>query len=207
MVFLDTETTSLDRRHRRIWDIAAVRRELDGSEIVYGAYVGDVDLTHAEPKALDVGRFHERHPQHGGSDARPVPPAGIPVYRRLGWEPGCAQPLLPEPTIAADLARLTAGAQLVGVNPSFDEETLAAMLDRHGQEPAWHYHLIDVPCLAAGWLGAPPPQSSRELSLRCGVDPAYWDQHTALGDAMWVKAWYDAVMVHRSYQDWRWRRG
>jgi hypothetical protein len=73
----------------------------------------------------------------------------------------------------------------------------------------WHYHLIDVEALAAGWLAAgidpddppaptqdscQPPWNSNELSLAVGVDPEQYDRHTALGDARWARDIYDAVM-------------
>lgn len=86
----------------------------------------------------------------------------------------------------------------------------------------WHYHVIDVEALAAGWLArtrkmqaagyieseiavrlnrdpivgiAPhPPWNSTELSLAVGVDPNDFDRHTALGDAKWAKAIFETVM-------------
>jgi hypothetical protein len=77
----------------------------------------------------------------------------------------------------------------------------------------WHYHLIDVEALAAGWIAAQsgpvpiliaganvglvsgrPPWRSEELSRAVGVDPDDFDRHTALGDARWAKAIYEAVM-------------
>ena len=80
-----------------------------------------------------------------------------------------------------------------------------------GVPVTWHYHIIDVESLAAGWLAAgtdpmeprteetgpdkcTPPWDSNELSLAVGVDPKTFDRHTALGDARWAKAIYNAVM-------------
>ena len=73
----------------------------------------------------------------------------------------------------------------------------------------WEYHLVDVEALAAGWLAAghdwsqgppvgdraTPPWSSEELSRAVGVDPDDFDRHTALGDARWAAAIYDAVLA------------
>jgi hypothetical protein len=95
---------------------------------------------------------------------------------------------------AAQFARLTWGATLVGAVVSFDEERLRRYLRAWGACPGWHYHLADVENLVAGKLGAAPPWDSSELSAAAGVDPATFDKHTALGDARWAMALYDAVM-------------
>jgi hypothetical protein len=86
----------------------------------------------------------------------------------------------------------------------------------------WHYHVIDVEALAAGYLAAirqdaaelgyhdrpDTPQYEHEgnleiarlpwksdsLSRAVGVEPDDFDRHTALGDARWAKAIYEAVM-------------
>lgn len=41
---------------------------------------------------------------------------------------------------------------------------------------------------------ARPPWKSDALSRAVGVDPEQFDRHTALGDAYWAKAIYEAVM-------------
>jgi len=126
-----------------------------------------VDLSRAEPDALRIGRFYER------------------------WSHTKTTPLVE----AADaIARLTAGAHLVGVNPAFDAAFLSVFLRANGYCPAWEYHLVDVLALAAGKLAAEPPWSSRVLSTAVGVNPEDYDRHTALGDACWAKAIYEAVI-------------
>jgi hypothetical protein len=116
---------------------------------------------------------------------------------------------------AQSLMRLTAGAHLVGAVPSFDAAFLSRLLRANGCCPAWHYHLVDVEALAAGYIagradnvevGPPsvpaeegvdlcrPPWYSNDLSRAVGVDPDRYDRHTALGDARWAMAIYDAVM-------------
>jgi hypothetical protein len=108
---------------------------------------------------------------------------------------------------AQEFAELTDGAHLVGAVISFDEERLRRLLRRHHACPTWHYHLIDVENLAVGWIAATgqrtctsphpeidPPWNSDVLSSAVGVDVDQFDRHTALGDARWAKAIYDAVM-------------
>ena len=82
--------------------------------------------------------------------------------------------------------------------------------------PSWHYHLIDVEALAVGYLagrgwpldhwGDPGGETARmfdprnlpwksdDLSAALGIRITDDDRHTALGDARWARAIYDAVM-------------
>lgn len=126
-----------------------------------------VDLGRADAVGLRIGRFHERY------DSALV--SGIAEF-------------------AAQFAELTRGRHLVGAVISFDEERLRKLLRANGACPEWHYHLVDCEALAAGRLGMAPPWDSEELSRKVGVEPDRFDRHTALGDARWAKAIYEAVM-------------
>lgn len=126
-----------------------------------------VDLGRADPAALQIGRFHERRSADVQYDFAP------------------------------EFAQLTRGLHLAGAVVSFDEERLRKLLRANGACPEWHYHLVDVEALAAGALSIEPPWESKELSQAIGVDPGDFDRHTALGDARWAKAIYEAVMTAR----------
>jgi hypothetical protein len=118
---------------------------------------------------------------------------------------------------------MTHGLHLAGAVVSFDAERLWKLLRANGECPMWHYHLIEVEALAAGWVAAQcigqandgksrgtipvsvdgkiidningrPPWKSDSLSRAVGVEPDDFDRHTALGDARWAKAIYEAVM-------------
>lgn len=140
-----------------------------------GLIVGDheyewqlpVDLGRADARALDIGRFHERRPD-----------ANLTLLSQF----------------SADFAHLTRDCHLAGAVISFDEERLRTLLRTNGACPAWHYHLVDVEALAAGRLGLPPPWNSDDLSRAVGVDPDTFDRHTALSDARWAKALYEACV-------------
>jgi DNA polymerase III epsilon subunit-like protein len=101
---------------------------------------------------------------------------------------------LPEAEVAVEIERETRGAVLIGAVPSFDEETLAGMLYRHGLCPTWHYHLVDVETLAAGALRMPPRWDFDSVLAAYGLTYDEADRHTALGDARMVRDLYDAVM-------------
>lgn len=213
LAFVDTETTGLHADRHQIWEVGLIVREADGTEHEH-CWQLPVSLSRADPNALAVGRFHERHVQgHGDNDAKPFPPNQLGIFAR-------------------EFARFTHGTHLVGAVVSFDEERLRRLLERHGEIAGWHYHLVTVEALAAGWLHAQArglyreyqlrqldpnlndvqkaegclaresrireaslPWTSERLSRAVGVDPPGPDErHTGLGDARWAKAIYDAVM-------------
>jgi hypothetical protein len=114
------------------------------------------------------------------------------------------------------IARWTHGAHMIGNVTSFDTIAFERLMRRQGLLASWHYHLIDVENLAVGYLkglakGISPstgrlpmagaevlsqlPWDSDALSEALGVKPPSDDErHTALGDARWALAMWDAVM-------------
>jgi hypothetical protein len=167
LAFVDTETTGLDPDVHEIWEVALI---IDGQERTWQL---PVDLGRADAVALRIGHFHERRYDI---------------------------PLTPLGEFAERFAELTRGYHLVGAVPSFDDERLRKLLRANGACPEWHYHLIDVEALAVGFLAARGrevdlPWRSDDLSVACGVAPPLAaDRHTALGDARWVKRWYEAIV-------------
>ncbi|MEN1976882.1 3'-5' exonuclease [Cellulomonas sp. P4] len=149
LVFLDTETTSL-APNRRAWEVAMIRVEpedLDGIGRGTSFFISDVDLRGADPQALKVGRFYERHPKYAPTAAEPDDGAST-----LAEKIRTAAALRSEYAAAAIVERWTRGAVVIGSNPGFDTGVLEPMLHRHGLVPAWHYRPIDVATLAAGFL-------------------------------------------------------
>jgi len=215
VTYCDTETTSLREPHlptgRRVWEVALVRVPEDGSRpLAAWLQVTDVDLAHADPEALRIGKFNERFvlgcDDHAGC-ARGYGPLGRAVARPWGdprpvelW--GCT-----EANAGETIAQLTAGAVIAGSNPIFDMASFADLLRRHGQlgmaeEPRWYHHPRDVPNWASGWLraraavtgtdGSPAGDgwtgasySTRVISEALGVpEPA--DRHSAWADVLWM---------------------
>ena len=168
LAFCDTETTGLDPERNEVWEVGLILRDSEGVE-VERLWQLPVDLGRADSVALKVGKFYERRWDYGEL-TRPV-------------------------DFADEFAELTHGSHLVGAVPSFDDGFLKPLLRANRACPGWHYHLVDVEALAAGRLAAEPPWNSNELSQLVGVDPEDFDRHTALGDARWARAIYDAVMA------------
>lgn len=169
--FIDTETTHLDRDIRRAWEIGIIRRDPDGieTERTWFVHTDDLDLAHADPAALHIGRFRERHPAFNHDKA---------------W---------PERDAAVEIQELTRGATLAGAVTSFDEHTLDRMLRRHDLTRAWHHRLVDVRVYAAGVAGADPGWAFPEALAAFGLAEDAASRHTALGDARLARDLYDAA--------------
>lgn len=203
LAFVDTETTGLDADRHEIWEVGLILRDSEGVE-VERCWQLPVDLGRADPMALTIGGFYNRRWKPVGEDEWDG--RGWATKEGNGRTDGQQTSL---DTFTAEFAQLTHGAHLVGAVISFDEERLRKLLRKNEACPGWHYHLVDVEALAAGFLmGLPdddpratewgtsePPWDSGALSSALGVDPDGFDKHTALGDARWAKAIYDAVMA------------
>lgn len=200
LIFLDCETTGLDPYRHDIWEVAAVRRDVDGTEREYHAFV-DHDVSQADALPDSFRLDHVARYQ-----AEVALPPGVMV-RQLADFIG----------VTEDYGKR---AHIVGAVPSFDTERLGLLFDAFSVPVPWHHHLIDVEVLAAGYLvgyahgsfdasgqtevaaedsrrahlEASPPWDSGRLSSLVGVDPDDFERHTALGDVRWAMAIYDAVM-------------
>lgn len=203
VAFVDCETTGLHADRHEVWEVGLITpRQIlaEGTPLTTYArqqWLLPVErLADADPFALEIGRFHTRHPQGNA----------------LPYTPGERPEVTPLATFARQFAKATHGLHLAGAVVSFDEERLRRLLWSQGQTHGWHYHVVDVEALAAGYLAhnaamhsgdpsgaafaavARPPWDSNKLSDALGIDPNDYDRHTALGDCEWAKAIYDAVM-------------
>lgn len=211
IAFCDTETTGLDAFRHQVYEVGLITPRLEevyaedeeggadedepiGYELEWDEHTWwlSVDLGNADPVALRVGDYHGRHPRGHGS-----------YHRGLSYD---RDKEVTDPEVfASAFARLTNGLSLAGMVPSFDELFLRGLLMANGQCPMYHYQPIDVETLAAGYLHLQQngdnhdypelalPWDSEALSLAVGVDPAKFERHTALGDARWAKAVWEAV--------------
>lgn len=206
IVFLDTETTGLGP-DRQIWEVAAIRYEtvddvLDGEPPSHELHhFLTVDVTTADAYSLKVGDFYGRHPDGLAiTDPEPAQPEGAHGYLRWPLPPHGRRTT--DGTAAKTIARITHGATIAGINPSFDTEKLAELLHDNGYAPTWDYHLLDVRNLAIGYLshirhmlGTDAAElldlKTDELAQCCRVTAT--DRHTAMGDAAFTRDWYTAI--------------
>lgn len=175
IVFMDTETLGL-HPEAPVWEFAAIRRAEDGTETEFHCFIDHYPLP-----------WIDSLPEEFANDYRA---RYSPVRALRQWD------------AVRVIEKATEGAHVIGAVPNFDTERLQRMRLRVGviteREP-WHYHLIDVENLAVGFLAGKgelmaPPWKSDALSSAIGVDPTQFERHTAMGDVLWVRAQYDAVM-------------
>lgn len=182
LVFVDTETTGLDPTRHELWEIAVI--EEDGTEYEWRM---PPNLAKADPGALRVNHYYDRI-EAVRQELRKSRAVTLADAEYKFFDGRTAR------VIAGEVAVLLANKQIVGSVPDFDAAFLAPFLRANGQAPAWHYHLVDVETLAAGWLGLAPPWDSDEITKRLGIESPEGLKHTALGDARWAKAIYDRVL-------------
>lgn len=184
LAFTDLETTGLDPARHDIWEAAVIlaqhvedgdRRELI-VEAEWCMQIAPANFRTADARGLQVGGFHERYDE--GRAMTPQVAAQV-LYRKLQ------------------------GRVMVGAVPSFDAGFLARLFDSNNLPVCWHYQLVDVEALAAGFLAATAgphyarlaqlPWKSTELTAAVGVTVTDGQRHTALGDATWAMDTYQAV--------------
>ena len=199
LVFVDTETTGL-ADDCDVWEIGLIARTWPTPATfvdVECSWLIRPDLLTAEPTGLRIGRYYERI----GSllAAAPVGSARIAA----GGPDEAYLTGLPEERatdsrrVATKVAEMLDGATVVGAVPDFDTRHLGRFLRANGQAGTWHYHLVDVETLAAGYLGIAPPWGFDDILERCGLEYDEADRHTALGDARMVRDLYDVVLTNR----------
>lgn len=173
---LDTETDGLGWS-RQAWELAFVKRWPDGNTVERSWFL-DIDLRRADPKALEIGGFYERHPQG--------------IFLSTGRKSN--EKAVDGAEVAALIAHWTHGATLLGAQPWFDAHILSGILHRHGIPVAWHYRMYDVGSLTAGHhhqrIGG-LAACAESLGIPFPAD----EQHTALGDARMCMRIWDAIIT------------
>lgn len=178
IAFVDIETDGLHPQ-RRAWEVALIRR--DGDSITQWQGFLPIDLHRADPQALAIGGFWERHPTGRRLTVRPPIPGDVLDLRHA----------------AEQVLRMTHEATIVGAVPSFDTEVLSRLLRSQGLVPTWHHRLRCVETLAAGSLGRELGGLSDVMAeLGLGRDPAA--VHTAMGDASDAMRVWDHLMARPS---------
>lgn len=164
VLFVDTETTSLDERTGDMWELGLILRDLRQPA------TGDLefwwqirpDLTHAEPTALRIGRYYERSRvttvsmgkgKRLSTTVRP-PQGGGWIHAYTGEPPveGDYYISMTAADIAEQLARQLDGATIVANNPTHDRKFLAKFLRANGQILTAHHRMLNIRDLLIGYI-------------------------------------------------------
>lgn len=181
IVFLDTETTGL-AHDDEVWEIAAVRRDPDGTEAELHLFIEhDGNLCVRLPEEFRADHA-ARFPSACSGRVTSRRDA-CNALRRFLNPTGSARPVM------------------VGINPAFDLGHVSRLFRAefpHWDPTPWHYTPVDARHLAVGHLHAQgevslPPWDSETVSRQLGINPNNYDRHTAMGDVQWAMAIYDAV--------------
>ena len=196
IMFVDLETTRLEPiRHHITWWEAAIIVPTDAGMDHYHWQIMP-DLGFADPGALRIGQFEQRLSVslHG------TPRGSATVLQHPQMAARTSTNGL---SVAEEIAELTAQAVLVGSKPTFDQGHLETFLGCYGIAPGWYHHPLDITAAAIGYAaakGLPMPATgtggavtSSDASRAIGVDPQTFARHTAMGDARWVQAQYNAM--------------
>lgn len=171
LCFCDVETLGLDPA-APIWEFAAIRLNRDGTTVC-----NEFQILHQQ------GRWLDTLPEQFAEDYR----------TRFDL-----QAAVPAAMAANHIQRITDGAIIAGSNPSFDMERLTRLLERFNLTPGWHFHGLDIPSMVVGWMASEEIDThlvwkSDDLSEQTGVLPTNYERHTALGDAEWCHAQWQAM--------------
>lgn len=171
------------------------------------------DLKTADATALRFNNYYDRRARVLESEAKSRNPSKYTYGSEYGREVQKNAVVAPRSDVAKDLAIQTAGAHIVGFNPTFDVRFLEPLLRLHGWAPAWHYHLIDVEVMLATVLQVQAPWKSDDLiknakdrgfrkDIREHKDGRTTSYVTPRGEeSLRHTAYFDALLVRDAY-DW-----
>jgi len=181
LIYLDIETTGLDPDLHDVWEIGLITDT--GAEYCWQICP---DMTHADPKALEVGGYYQRHFSITGQYPFVPTTTGIVVDTTQTTSSENVTPDTIE-SLSRYLARLLAGTVVVGNNPAFDKDFLSRLLRRNNQVWTAHHRPWDGIAMAAGASRRSPGSSSTDIFRAWGINPGAYDRHTALGDARMIR--------------------
>lgn len=196
-VFLDLETGGLGHG-ARAWEVGMVIDTPAGEEL-HHYYVSDFNPAHADPIALQMNGFYDRHPLHRltgiGQPAEPHSVLAMDDHGLPAGDPDAAPPMVhtgcwPEAIVARTVSWYLRNARLCIINPAYDKPIMRDALHTAGLEDTSYYTPVCIGSYAAGVLGIDPAAgSSNRIAEALGVNRAdYGTEHSALADGLYARA-------------------
>ena len=211
--YIDTETGGL-RPTDRPWEIAVVIENGPGTPMDrvkaeverWVFHVSDFDPSQADPTALRLGGFFDRHPMHALDESVrgcldscfPGNSIGAAVgldactnthgLTRLDDRAFTKHIVEHEGCVASRLARLLHDTYVVCCNPVYDMPRLEALLNRHSEVGSWHYRPHCATGAGAVVAGMHPATPNSVVGRALGVHrEAHGAEHGALADALYAR--------------------
>lgn len=187
MCFISTATTCLAQPWlsggRRIWEIALIRRELDGLERTSHLFIrhADVNMCHVPleqmRRALEAAAYHQRYPEA----------AGLPMDMVYSGEQA-----------AQIVSAVTHDTYLVGINADCHAESITHLLAAYGlwtrADSPWQPYVVDVHAEVGAAFALPLNQRKiSDLAAALGVGLGPYTPHHALDDAASARDLFDAA--------------
>lgn len=198
-VFLDLENGGLRHDDDRFWEVGMVV-DVPGAETeLHHYYVSDFDPSNADPMALSLAGFYDRHPLHRlAGIGQPMDPQaalrwddhGLPEGDPDGPPPKVFTDAMPESMVVRTLSWYLRDARVCIVNPTFDKPKIERRLAVHGLAWTGYYTPVCIGSFAGGVLGVDPCGGrSNDLAAALGVNrDDYGTNHTGLVDALYGRA-------------------
>lgn len=179
LAFVDIETTGLDPDRHEIWEVGVIIRDGAADDVEHHWFLEPHALENADQVALQIGRYHERHP--------------------LGYlcESDQVYDVIRDGQASHEIAAALWDSCLVGANVRFDAGFLERFLRWNQDTPGWHHRLCDVESAIGGKYAIEPPKEwgLKKLAPLTGCDLSAYEEHTALGDARLARDCYDRVFL------------
>jgi oligoribonuclease (3'-5' exoribonuclease) len=193
IISLDLETTGLDPDRHGPWEIAwaTALHDTDAHTVtVINRAQWFISLNGTEqldPVALRIGGFQKRYADISAAGRR-LPWWAIQgmLFSDLDIVRSEAALAMPYVNGHSDERHPAPKTHLIGAVPQFDHRMLERWLGWNHQH--WHYHLVDVETLSAGWLGIAPPFDTKDMTVRMlghGWQNPWGNIHEALADVRW----------------------
>jgi DNA polymerase III epsilon subunit-like protein len=163
----------------------------------------DIETTGLDPvknEPLEIAYILMPHRHEHSFTIVPQPERVGPVAMRVnGWGKRAFAPTVsPDMACGLILEHLTRRI-VIGNNVQFDLSFLSHLLRRRGYNPIpWHYNPVDLKAMWGGMVGEAPPWDTSKIEDDLDIERRDLEapEHTALGDARWNFAVYNAIMRH-----------